>query len=215
MVFIVLYALVICIHLFACYTQKTTLRAFTKPLLMPLLILCAFLENQSVLPALLLLSLLFGWFGDVALLFSKKIWSLPLGILFFSIGHILYIPQLLSGSVLPNFFPTVLLIFIVVILLSYQLVKKILSHFEGIIQKCIFVYMLIILAMMIAALCQFFGRIALDTTLCALGSLFFVISDSTLATELYGGSSSKKSFIVMSTYIAAQTLLTIGLLLTS
>lgn len=214
MVFLIIFIIVSIIHLFACLTGKTNLRGFTKPLLMPLLLASAWQWTDGQVPLLLTLALIFGWLGDVALLFSEKQWSLPAGILFFAIEHVLYVPLLLKGTPSAKFFPIGILLLLVIFVVGFSIAKAVLPHFKGVIRKAVGFYMIIILAMVFAAFYRGLTLFTLDGLVSIIGALLFSFSDFVLSTELYQRETPVRSFVVMLTYILAQTLLTVSLLFT-
>jgi len=204
---VALYLLVVSLHLFAGpIRDRLMLRRITKCCLMPLLLLC-YLSFTGEVSYLVVAAILSGFIGDVFLLFRPRRWSFPAGILSFAAGHVFYIIRFLGElTVSPVWYLCVALglvsVFSAVILLRYL--------WKGLPKKLrppSFLYMLIISSMASSAiLFAFYGALPLRW-LAAVGGLLFVASDSTLSIDAFHHPVRYRNVIVMSTYIAAQTLI--------
>jgi uncharacterized membrane protein YhhN len=204
---VALYLLVVALHLFACASRdRLMLRRITKCCLMPLLLLCYVVFAAEVSP-LVVAAILCGFIGDVLLLFRPRRWSFPAGILSFAAGHMFYIIRFLGElTVSPAWYLCVALglvsLFSAITLLRYL--------WKGLPKKLrppSFLYMLIIASMASSAiLFALYGALPLRW-LAAVGGLIFVASDSTLSIDAFHHPVRYRNVIVMSTYIAAQTLI--------
>jgi len=91
---IILFLIVLAIDLFAAYSGNETLRYFSKPLLMPLLIVYFIFNTNTVvsLKKWIVLALISSWLGDVLLMFEARnnIFFI-FGLVAFLIAHIFYI----------------------------------------------------------------------------------------------------------------------------
>ena len=196
------------LHLIACFRRMPKLRAPTKVLLMPLL--CAFyLVFAREIRLLVVAALLFGWIGDVFLLFKgKKIWML-LGICAFAIGHVFYIGAMLSDHPSPHI---LMLIPIVLCTLWMTFVyKKLLPFAPKSLRKPGFLYALLLSGTCLSALYLLLVEQKAPYLIAFVGGLFFMLSDTILTSQEYRKELTHGNFYVMLTYILAQTLLVVGL----
>ncbi len=199
------FAVLAAVHLYACARQLQKLRRFTKPFLMPVLMLWYTLSAQAP-SALIALALLCGCVGDFFLLHDERKRNLYAGIASFAAGHVLYLAFFLPRIQLPAWWVLALLAAV---------------YGAGLLWSCFRIKphakkdMLAGSALYAALLCFMSACAALYAlsgynVLPLLGSLLFLISDSILSNEILVKETRYGTFAVMSTYIAAQTLLTVG-----
>ncbi|MBL4660197.1 MAG: lysoplasmalogenase [Alcanivoracaceae bacterium] len=193
-----------------------------KPLLMPSLIVWAFLfaaENKLVFNRILILALIFSLFGDVSLMLlviNPDIFII--GLACFLIAHIIYIVLFIKipakqKSIL-RYKPYLLLPYILygalLILFLYQQ-----NHPDFIkLQAAIIMYAIVILTMLIAAV-SLYGSISLQSyKLITVGALLFILSDSTIALSKFSHLFEQKEYlariIIMALYGTAQFLIVKG-----
>ncbi len=193
------------IHLYACAKQKQKLRRFTKPFLMPVLMLWYTLVAQypSVLIAL---ALLFGSVGDFFLLHDERKKNLYAGIGCFAAGHILYLAFLIPRVNLPAWWMTALIVAVygAGLLWSYLRIRP---HAQKEMLLGSTLYALLLCSM---SACAALYALSGKSVLPLLGSLLFLVSDSILSNELLIKETRYGTLTVMSTYIAAQFLLAVG-----
>lgn len=199
------FAVLAAVHLYACARQIQKLRRFTKPFLMPVLMLWYTLAAQAP-SALIALALLCGCVGDFFLLHDERKKNLYFGITSFAAGHVLYLAFLLPRIQLPAWWITALLAAV---------------YGAGLLWSCLRIRphaqkdMLTGSALYAALLCFMSACAAVyalsgHNVLPLLGSLLFLISDSILSNQILVKETRYGTLAVMSTYIAAQTLLAIG-----
>lgn len=198
------------VHLIACYRRLPRLRTSTKVLLMPLL--CAvYLAASPHLRLLVIVALLFGWLGDVFLLFKSSRIMMLCGICAFALGHIFYVGAMLSDH------PTVhILIFVPALLCALWLTfvyKKLLPYAPKSLRKPGFVYALLLSCTGLTALYLLLTTQRFAYLVCFVGGLFFLISDTILTGQQYRRETKHGNFYVMLTYIVAQSLLIFGFVL--
>ena len=182
------------------------LRRITKCLLMPLLAACYAVFCVSPI-ASVFAAILFGFAGDVVLLFRPRRFAFPAGILAFAAGHVFYIISFAKRfAVAPPWF--LFAVFGVISLLCASLLISYL--WKGLPKKLrapSFVYMLIIGAMVsFSALFTLYAASA-HRWFALVGGVLFAISDTTLSIDAFHHPVRYRNVIVMSTYIAAQTLI--------
>ena len=179
--------------------EKEPLRFFSKTLLMPLLLFFYWFAGEKTnLPKqkLFIIGLVLSWFGDVFLLFD---WGFIAGLASFLAAHICYILCLKKLSISLAFWS---LPIILVYLFSF--LTFLFPHL-GDMKIPVMLYALCISGML------FFG-LKTKQSLLIIGAVFFVISDSVLAINLFVNPSKILGFIVMLTYVLAQTFLAFGFL---
>ncbi|MGL6037555.1 MAG: lysoplasmalogenase [Soonwooa sp.] len=178
---------------------EESLRFFSKTLLMPLLLVFYWLASQkSNQPKqnLFIAGLILSWFGDVFLLFD---WGFIAGLGSFLAAHICYIFCLKKFSVSNALWS---LPFILIYLFTF--LTFLFPHL-GDMKIPVILYALCISGML-------YFSLKTKQILLIIGAVFFVISDSVLAINLFVNQSKVLGFLVMFTYVLAQSLLTFGFL---
>ena len=206
-VFAGLFAFDAAVQLFACASRdRLMLRRVSKCLLMPLLAACYCLFAKAP-SALVITAILFGFAGDVVLLFRPRRWAFPAGILAFATGHVFYIVSLAQRfAVIPPWYMLALLA-VINVTCAVTLMRNIWRGMPRKLRPPSFLYMLIIGTMAsTAALFALYG--ASDYRWLALpGGLLFAISDTVLSIDAFHHTVKHRNVIVMTTYILAQTLI--------
>ncbi|MEX2684543.1 MAG: lysoplasmalogenase [Candidatus Sigynarchaeota archaeon] len=186
----------------------------SKPLLVPFII-CFYVSLVTAFDPLIVLALAFGCGGDVCLLFRKtNPKAMIFGLLSFMIGHVFYI---VSFGISTRFFSNaqwwfMLLVtpYVIVAIGMFKMLEKDLGKMKG----AATAYMGILLAMSVFALSRLFTAPPTSACVTWLGSLSFIVSDAVLAVEYF---KLKREIlhhtVVMATYIVAQLLIVVGLLI--
>ena len=211
-----LFLVVSIIHLIKCFQQRQKWADMTKFMLMPALLLffLAFsfvsIKTFSVLNVLIIIALIFSFLGDAVLLFDWEKQNFALGIFFFAITQISYIVFAILGVKVDNIplIPGIVtaVIFLISIIYAVMRTKKYLKGFKPI----VIVYALIISSMSWLFIVFAFATQSLALILAAIGSVFFVISDTMVATKYFLGGKAGMRFLIMKTYILAQLLIVLG-----
>ncbi|MEV6107275.1 lysoplasmalogenase [Streptomyces sp. NPDC051940] len=187
------FAAVAAVHLVAVLIGVGWLDNLTKPLLMPLL--AAYAAARKA-PRLLTVALLCGWGGDVLLQFGSTVQFL-VGMGFFAAGHVCY---LLLFRVRPA-----LRAVLVYAAVWAALIAALWGGLDAGLRVPVAVYSLLLAAMACCA-----TGVNRNT---AVGGALFLLSDTLIATDLADWPQlPAASFWVMLTYLAAQYLLTDGVL---
>jgi uncharacterized membrane protein YhhN len=207
------YALVAALELFFIYVDQPQLRWFTKPLLMPLLLLSfytASAKRNGPFFNLILVALLFSWAGDVLL--QMKGMFIP-GLISFLLAHVFYIIYFSKTGKgkkgvlqLQPLIGIPVLIYILIFL--WQLYP-----FLAALKIPVTVYGITIGAMLLMAINTRRKLNNDSSALFFIGALLFVISDSLLAVNLFAMNHVVLSLCVMLTYVAAQYLIVKGALI--
>lgn len=206
---IILFLIVSILHVISCYKEITKLRNITKPLLMPILIF-NFLFNGKDINTIIILSLFFGFLGDVFLIKSKNSKFFIMGLLSFLIGHIFYIVELFKNINFKNFYFIYLFSLLIPILISYFVYNKI-KNYLGSFKTPVIMYISIIATMLCLSIFYFLTNTTSLPLIAMLGAILFVLSDSILSISTFKGSFKRDSFFIMITYIMAQFLLSYSL----
>jgi uncharacterized membrane protein YhhN len=189
------------------------LRLFTKPLLMPILMLLYYRSqpNNTVFARLIFAALFFSWLGDVSLMFEERdgIFFI-LGLSSFLTAHLLYIiyfSRIESNTV--SFFRKRPIMFLAVVAYVIELLYLLWPRL-GPMKIPVVVYALVIGTMLCFAMWQY-GRVKEKTAfLFIIGAILFVLSDSALALNKFYQPHPWSGVFVMTTYVAAQALITLG-----
>ena len=193
-------------------TGHRTIVVISKPLLVPCIIVFLISGGgASMLSLIFAIALVFGWGGDVALLWKKTSpKAVLLGLLSFMTGHVFYI---ITFGLAMGWFSSwqwwLAILAIPYVLYALEIYRLLRAGLEKMKIPAI-VYLIVLLNMSFFALAMMVTLLHF-TWLTFVGSLLFVISDSVLAVEQF-----KKHdeilhhSIVMVTYIAAQLLIVTG-----
>lgn len=175
-------------------------RLYTKSLLMPLLFFGYFLESKKQhfkINKIFGLGLVLSFSGDFFLLYH---WGFLVGLASFLLAHVCYILVFwdLKRSNLGTKFLLPIMLYLVAFLWF-------LYPYLGEMQISVFLYAFAISTMLYSALNT-------KSKFLIFGALFFVISDSILAYNLFIDKSLATNLLVMITYLAAQVLLVMGMI---
>jgi uncharacterized membrane protein YhhN len=189
------------------------IRFFTKPLLMPLLMLGYFLEVKPLkdFSTILLWGLFFSWVGDVLLMLEASNGSFFIGgLLAFLSAHLLYIryfSKIKSAHV--SYLKSRPIMLLVVLVYIIELLYILWPYLGGM-KLPVTVYACVIGTMLAFALWQF-GKLENQTALLFIsGAVFFVMSDSLLAISKFKAQFPMSGILIMLTYCLAQYLLARG-----
>ena len=196
----IILVIVFAIDLFLIFANKIELRFFTKPLLLPLLILIFITRLKSEktqVDKLFLAGLVLSFFGDLFLLFQ---WGFLPGLGSFLLAHVFYIISFRkkTQNSIWRFWPIILGLFattLLVFLFPYLKEMKI----------PVIIYAVVIATMMYNALKTHNRNLII-------GALLFLISDTLLSINLFLQPLMILNLLVMITYIAAQWFLVKGMI---
>ena len=208
---IILFLIVLAIDLFAAYSGNETLRYFSKPLLMPLLIVY-FIFNTNTVASLkkwIVLALVFSWLGDVLLMFEARnnIFFI-FGLVAFLIAHIFYLLFYENILKLENLKKNYWLF--IPVLIYYVALIYLLSPHLGEMKLPVRVYGVVISYMLIQAfqVARIKNRAA--SAMMITGAILFIASDSILAMNKFYQPFELAGIAIMITYGMAQLLITLG-----
>jgi uncharacterized membrane protein YhhN len=195
------------VHIFACINKNMLmLRRVSKCLLMPLLAVCYALFAREP-SSLVIAAILFGFAGDLVLLFRPRKWAFPAGILAFATGHVFYIISFVKRIVVSPPWYMLALCALATIACAATLTRYLWKCMPKKLKPPSFLYMVIIGSMVSTAILFSLYGGSVHRWIAAVGGLLFAISDTTLSIDAFHHPVRYRSVIVMSTYIAAQTLI--------
>jgi len=200
--FWILFSIFSFVHLIFCFQENEKARKISKCFIMPLLI--TYLVMMSCNKINIYLGAIFGFLGDVFIIFKKNKVFFILGAVFFMLGHVFYILEMytiLGGFEYWHIFIFGLIFFVLFIIgknLVYPKVGKL--CYVGI------VYFTFLSSMLFVAI---FTR----DPLIIIATFTFIVSDVILSfVNFFKKDVNKKELYVMSTYILAQTLMILALI---
>jgi uncharacterized membrane protein YhhN len=209
---LILFLLVATLQFAAILKEKLWLRRVTKGLLMPLLLAWYILSARQFLFTVAF-GAVFGFFGDVLLLFPKdKRIFFTLGLGSFLLGHGCYIYSVLffTGS----FSLPVIIIALAVVAVVWVLSQRLIAPPRNM-RVPVGVYSAVLGLLGVAAFCLLRYRGGLGARRTGImvlgGSLLFMISDTILAWQTFRTMSRYGNLPVMTTYLAAQVCILGGL----
>ena len=211
--FLVGFLVITAVHLWATATlegpkpeRSKQLVILSKPLLMPLLIAYYTIGNMEI-SWLIVVGLILGWVGDVALLKPKVEIRFIIGLGSFLLGHILYVIAFFQITDNLGLAPATIYISLIPFGLFLVFVMKLLKDDLKEMLPPVVVYMITILLMSFSALAIMLApvtdRIG-NSWLPFVGSLLFIASDFMLALKTFKKEFPYDQILIMATYIAAQ-----------
>lgn len=206
------YAAVAVLELLFIYFNQSTLRWYSKPLLMPLLMLGFYItaaNREGVLFKFLFAALFLSWCGDILL--QMKGFFIP-GLLAFLLAHICYIFYFLGIDKTKKGWIQLQPLMLLPVLLYILLFLYLLFPYLGSFTIPVIVYGITIGSMLLMAMNTKYKLEARTSALFIRGALLFVISDSVLAVNLFASQQLFFSLLVMATYAGAQFLFVLGAL---
>ena len=200
------------INLVGCVADIELMCTISKPLLMPALAFCFIKEApQSPLNRYVIMALVFSWLGDTLLMFTDVAsYFFMLGLIFFLLAHVVYIIINLSavneaGGLKPQWqdIPFLFYGFFVFGFLKDNLGDM---YFPAM------AYTVVICIMALTARKRWKRTDTESFWLVMIGAVIFIISDTFIAFNRFGEPLPQADLLIMSTYIVAQALIVMGLI---
>ncbi|HPK87657.1 MAG TPA: lysoplasmalogenase [Atribacterota bacterium] len=206
---IILLTLITTSDLYFIKTAQEEKRIWTKPLIVPFVVLL-YIQFTRQVNLTLLMAFLFSFLGDSFLLFSEKKLFFSAGIFAFLISHIWYIYTFTASlafnaiSAVGYLFPA--MPYLIYTWIFFKRLKPFLGHYI----IPVILYIVTIMGMSYASLLRFGGIRGHVFWLPFIGSLFFILSDSLLAIRNFRYRQKKGWVSVMLSYVLGQLLIAIG-----
>jgi len=216
-IFLVLFFIVAIVEVFAEFKENKKIEYFTKPLLMPLLILfyISGIHLMSNVDWLIVVALIGGCAGDIFLMLENEEKWFLFGMAAFFINQLFYIISFfLSISDITNFISWGYFLLGPAILIMVFTVPRFIKKTEDM-KIPVLVYLTAILLMHIATIFRVAEFQGLPFVLVYVGSISFIFSDACIAVNKWAGEFTNARLIIMTTYILAQFYITLGLVLTA
>ncbi|MCO5231297.1 MAG: lysoplasmalogenase [Chitinophagales bacterium] len=212
----ILYIAVCIFHLWTIFTQQATLTYWSKPLLMPILMLIVWKSTQlkTIYSKYLFWGVFCGWLGDMFLQ-GQGVLFFIFGLLSFLVGHLFYIAlysfevQKLRATHFIMEQPYLIIPFLAFWIYIIMLLSPQESEFP---KAPIYLYAFIIIIMLIMAINRKYAATKISWILVIVGSFLFVISDFSIAIQLFFGKFAFGRIFTMSTYLTAQGLIVLGVI---
>ena len=214
-VFLILYIVISCIHLYHSWKDDSRHRAMTKPFLLLLLTGYYVLAGQTH-SWFLILALLTSWLGDVLLIPKGHKWFTMGGISFMA-SHVLFIAVYVP-SVRFTAIPMALIAVIAVVYygISLLIIRAVRETTPKPMVAPMYLYLLFNSTMNLFALMRLFTLHSAGSIVAYVGAVLFFISDCTLFLVRYYRDKNlifKRHFTVMLTYLAGEMLIVLGILM--
>ena len=210
-VFLGLFLIASIVHLVFCFLEKEKLRKITKPF--PLALLFFALVFAMPTHPLIYLGSLLCLAGDVALLRKHKVWWFSFGLIFFLIGHLLFITEVGLQMGNPPWWGYLInaVALICYVLICFRKWRKLIHHKN--IRLGAIIYSFVLLSALTWAIVgsACFGK--LNLILVAIGYVLFIVSDLTLALTLFKHDVKRRDFYIMITYLLASISIGLGLII--
>ncbi|MBG6110148.1 putative membrane protein YhhN [Flavobacterium sp. CG_9.10] len=202
------------VYLLLIILEREEIYWFLKPFLIPFLFLAVYTCGDFPSKKFLLIALTFSWIGDVVLMFADKgQMYFIVGLASFLISHIAYIilfsKQLRINSTRNK---AVFWVGITVIIVYLMAMLSVLLPSLGDLKIPVFVYAIVLSTMLLFAFKGYLKWSKPAGMYILLGAVLFVSSDSIMAFDKFYEPLKFSSFLIMSTYIAAQYLIVVGIL---
>lgn len=214
-ILILVFIALVIVQMIGSWTGNIWFEYLAKPLLLPWMALYFLLYSaKGNFKWMVLLAFFFSWTGDVLLMLSAS-----REILFYAGVGGFFMAQLFYILVFSNYFKNQKKGFIIrkpLVLIPYILyligiIVLLFPGLDGFMRPIIVIYGGSLIAMAIAAL-NLRGKVpTLVFNLIFWGSILFVLSDTMLAVNKFQTELPKSDVLIMSTYIAAQLLILLGL----
>lgn len=197
------------IHLYASFNKNRKLRAFSKILIMPSLLIYYVFKTNSI-ETYFILALLFSWFGDLFLILKGNKYF-AFGGISFGLSHIFFIISYINkmnNMYIPFYIYIIAIIYFIITLIVFKHLKKYLPK-QLIAPMCL--YLLTNATMNCFAFILFSNIQNIYSLIIYIGALSFFISDTNLFFVRFKKEDNKQNhFIVMLTYIVAEFLIVFG-----
>ena len=217
LIFLILFVIAAIVEVYGEYKDNIKIEFSIKPLLMPLLILFyvfGVIEGASLARVdwLIVVALIGGWAGDVLLMQKDQEKWFLFGMIAFLVNQIFYIISFfLSISNITSFNPSGFYLLGPVLLILLFMLPRFINK-AGEMKMPVLVYLVAIVLMHISAILRLAEFQGLPFILVYVGSISFIISDSTIAVDKWDKEVPNGRPIIMTTYILAQFYITLGVL---
>lgn len=214
-VFLVLLAIALTWHLIESWKDDMKRRAYTKPFLIPFIILFYVFSSHNII-WLLVAALIFSWLGDIFLMIKGNKWF-TVGGCCFGVSHILFVIVYTNDIIWSNVKLFIIIpVAIIYIVITTLIIRAVVKKTPRPMIPAMYVYLVANGTMNIFAIMQLMSYPCAATIIAYIGALMFYLSDCSLFLVRYSEHPEmifKKHFTVMLLYALGEFLITLGLLL--
>lgn len=206
-------SLIFIMNLIAVKKEYKRFRWFVKPMIVPMIIGFYILNIEKAdFRWVVVIALAFGFAGDLFLLVRRTA-AFLVGLVAFLAGHVLYILIFLSISGFPEVSSPRVGWFGLSLIIIYIPLIFLLKKYAGRLMWPAGLYLFILLLMCFSSF-TLIGKADIASVVLTLsGSVLFVISDLTLGIRKFTGKIKDNSILVMATYMPAQLMIAIGMII--
>lgn len=210
-VFPVFLVVLAAVHLISCWRGDDDLRKPTKVALMPVVAL-AYLAFSCTPSLWVVAGLLFGCLGDLFLLWPLKKKFFVLGTSSFFLGHVCYLIFIYTHYVIRVGWVWIVVISAVYAAGAAFVYANSRRNIPRALRPLALAYMLMLCVLSVSLFLPLVTAFAWGKLVAFFGATFFLVSDGVLCDMLFAKKAepTKQNFVVMLTYILAQTLLAVG-----
>lgn len=202
-------------HLIESWNDNMRRRRFTKPFLIPLILLY-YLVSTSHPIWFLVLALIFSWLGDVFLMFQGNTWF-TIGGCFFGVSHIFFVLTYVGRIQWSAVHLYVIIpVAIVYIAITTLVIRAVIKQTPKKMLPPMYLYLIANSTMNVFAIMQLESIPGAGSIIAVIGAILFFISDCCLFLVRYSKRPElvfKKHFTVMLTYVVGEFLITQGILM--
>ena len=202
-------------HLIESWRDNIRRRKFTKPFLIPLILLY-YVTSTDHLIWFLVLALIFSWLGDVFLMFQGNTWF-TVGGCFFGVSHLFFVLTYVRNIQLSAVHLYVVIpVALVYIAITTLIILAVVKQTPKKMLPAMYLYLIANSTMNIFAVMQLESFPCTGSIIALIGAILFFISDCSLFLVRYSKRPElifKKHFTVMLTYIVGEFLITQGILM--
>ncbi len=206
---IIFFVIVTFTDLYLISSKQEKKRYYTKPFIVPGIILIYLLFAHQY-NKYLMLALLFSFIGDLLLLFSEKKLFFRLGLFAFLSSHLFYIytfaENIAFNRISSFWIPLALIPYLIYAWKIFQDLRPYLEHYF----IPVILYIVTIIGMSYVSLFRFWTSQGISYWFPFIGSIFFIISDTLLATRNFKYGQKKGWISIMASYVLAQLFIMIG-----
>jgi uncharacterized membrane protein YhhN len=207
-----LFSIVFIMHMIFTKKEYNRGRCYTKPFLMPLLAIY-YISTVAEVNKFIIMALVFGFMGDVFLMWPERKNNFMMGLGAFLIGHLCYVLLFLQGISFAKDVPGWFYLSIIIYIIGAYVVMKKLIQYLGEMKIPTYIYMTVILLMSFVSLARIWViDMGISFLIPFIGSLLFLCSDSLLGFYTFKGKFKNGNVYIMLTYVLAQALIVGGYL---
>lgn len=214
-IFLALLSIALIWHLVESWKDNTKRRAYTKPLLIPFILLYYVFSSDNVI-WLLVAALIFSWLGDLFLMIRGNKWF-SIGGCCFGVSHVLFVITYVKHIIWSNVrLYVVIPVAIIYIILTSLIIAAVRKKTPRAMVPAMYLYLIANGTMNIFAIMQLMSYPCAATVIAYIGAILFYLSDCSLFIVRYSEYSNmvfKKHFTVMFLYVLGEFFITQGLLM--